>query len=242
MKEKREKKKKTNRKKRWIILSVLLAVLLILVIGGIHIYRHNQKTIDAILLANQQGEDGLEQKHRELTEKFHETILALPDSNTEILNERDHRKLKEGELTPEQTEELFEEAKKRAEETNSEQSESSAAKYTDVDELIEEFYVLKAKYLTGLDTLIRQGKNEWRSKPSSEKTLTARFQMAQKCIGWGTALEAECDAEMNALLAKLETALIANGQDTSLVDEIRSIYEEEKQVKRAMLIEEYYPK
>ena len=248
MEENQKTKKQANRKKKWIILSILIVVLLGLVIGGFCIYYHNQKTIDALILAGQQGEEGLKQNHLELTDKVHETVLALPDSNTEILNERDHRKLKGGDLTPEQTADIFSEARKRAEDNSAEEdstvptTESSAIEYTDIDALIERFYVLKAKYLTGLDTLIRQGKNEWRSKPSSEKTLTARFQMAQKCIGWGTALEAECDVEMNALLSELETALIASGQDTSLVNEIRSLYEEEKQIKRAMLIEEYYPK
>jgi len=243
-------KKKTNRKKRWIILSILLAVLLLLVMGACYLYYQHRDTIDAMILAGQYGKEGLEQKHQDLTLQFHDTITELPDSHTEILNERDHRKLKEGELTPEQTEELFSEARKRAgiidpDENSASEAESTpttpAIEYTDIDALIEEFYVLKAKYLTGLESLIRQGKNEWRAKPKSEQTLTARFQMAQKCISWGTALEAECDAEMNALLSKLEVALIANGEDTSLVDKIRSLYEEEKQIKRAMLIEEYYP-
>lgn len=235
------------------MLAILLIILSVLIVGGFHIYKNNKKTFDAIQLAGQYGEEGLEQKHLELTNQFHDTLLELPDSNTEILNARDHRKLKEGELTPEQTEEIFSEARKRAgiilpENTTSEQvpaeepMESPPPAYTDVDALIEDFYVLKSKYLTGLDRLIRQGKNEWRAKPKSQQTLTARFQMAQKCMAWGEALEAECDAEMEVLLSKLEAALIANGKDTSLVNEIRGIYTQEKQIKRAMLIEEYYPK
>ena len=242
---KRKKIKKPNKKKRWIVLSIVLAILAVLTIGGFHIYRYHQKTIDALILVGTYGKDGLEQKHQELTEQFHETVLTLPDSNTQILNERDHRKLKEGELTPEQTEEIFAAARERAEDNSKDIAETEkpiTPVYTDIDALIEEFYVLKAKYLTGLERLIRQGKNEWRAKPKSEQTLTARFQMAQKCIDWGTALEAECDAEMELLLSKLESALLANGEDTSMAAEIRRLYEEEKQIKRAMLIEEYYPK
>ena len=286
MKEKKAKNKNSKKKKWWIILLILLVLSVVLLIGGIHFYRHNQQTIDAIRLANQEGEEGLEQKQKELTDVFHETVLNIPDSHSEILNERDHRKLKGGDLTPEQTAEIFAEARKRAgieldengsPVTNSEESdaqntaedsttdtvatpqsqetqstetnqtsesqpETSAVEYTNIDALIEDFYVLKSKYLTGLEGVLRQGKNEWRAKPKSEHTLTARFQMAQKCMSWGTALEVQCDAEMNVLLSELESALIANGESTALVGQIRSLYEQEKSVKRAALIGEYYPK
>ena len=286
MKEKKAKNKNSKKKKWWIILLILLALSVVLLIGGIHFYRHNQRTIDAIRLANQEGEEGLEQKQKELTDVFHETVLNIPDSHSEILNERDHRKLKGGDLTPEQTAEIFAEARKRAgieldengspvtnseesdaqntaedsttdtvatsqsqetqstetNQTSESQTETSAVEYTNIDALIEDFYVLKSKYLTGLEGVLRQGKNEWRAKPKSEHTLTARFQMAQKCMSWGTALEVQCDAEMNVLLAELESALIANGENTALVGQIRSLYEQEKSVKRAALIGEYYPK
>ncbi|MBE7018662.1 MAG: hypothetical protein E7413_02140 [Ruminococcaceae bacterium] len=286
MREKKAKNKNSKKKKWWIILLILLVLSVVLLIGGIHFYRHNQRTIDAIRLANQEGEEGLEQKQKELTDVFHETVLNIPDSHSEILNERDHRKLKGGDLTPEQTAEIFAEARKRAgieldengspitnseesdaqntaedsttdtvatpqsqetqsTETNQDsesQTETSAVEYTNIDALIEDFYVLKSKYLTGLEGVLRQGKNEWRAKPKSEHTLTARFQMAQKCMSWGTALEVQCDAEMNMLLAELESALIANGESTALVGQIRSLYEQEKSVKRAALIGEYYPK
>ena len=286
MKEKKAKNKNSKKKKWWIILLILLVLSVVLLIGGIHFYRHNQQTIDAIRLANQEGEEGLEQKQKELTDVFHETVLNIPDSHSEILNERDHRKLKGGDLTPEQTAEIFAEARKRAgieldengspvtnseesdaqntaedsttdtvatsqsqetqstetNQTSESQTETSAVEYTNIDALIEDFYVLKSKYLTGLEGVLRQGKNEWRAKPKSEHTLTARFQMAQKCMSWGTALEVQCDAEMNVLLAELESALIANGENTALVGQIRSLYEQEKSVKRAALIGEYYPK
>lgn len=289
MKEKTQKNKNSKKKIWWIILLILLVLSVVLVIGGIHFYRHNQKTIDAIKLANQEGEEGLAQKQKELTDVFHETVLNIPDSHSEILNERDHRKLKGGDLTPEQTAEIFAEARKRAgieldengvplpaesdvqsdadtkpttadsenptsdenqsqateatqaEQTETSQTDASTVQYTNIDALIEDFYVLKSKYLTGLDGVLRQGKNEWRAKPKSEHTLTARFQMAQKCMSRGSALEVQCDAEMNVLLAKLESALIANGESTALVGQIRSLYEQEKNVKRAALIEEYYP-
>ncbi len=252
--------KNSVKQKRWVWLLVLTAIIAVLLVSGVFAYTythtHYQKTIDAIATVNEYGVDGLEQKQQELTEQFHETVLDLPDSHSEILNERDHRKLKEGELTPEQTAQIFEEARKRSgisKDTNEEPSkepasseepkkEEPAVTYTDVDVLIERFYVLKSKYLTGLEQVIRRGKNEWRAKPKSEQTLSARFQMAQKCMAWGEALEAECDAEMEVLLAELTVSLNATGQSTAMADEIRALYQEEKNIKRAMLIEEYYPK
>ena len=249
MKKRTEKKKKSS-KKIWCILIVLLLVLTAVTITGILHWNRYQKTVDAILMVDEYGEAGLEQKHQELTDKFHETVLNLPDSNMEILNQRDHRKLQGGDLTPEQTAQIFEEARKRSdvplpkEEITpaSENATEEPIKYTDVDVLIEQFYVLKSKYLTGLEQVLRRGKNEWRAKPKAEQTLTARFQMAQKCMAWGEELETECDAEMEVLLAELEKSLKATGQSTSLADEIRTLYQEEKNIKRAMLIEEYYPK
>lgn len=248
---------KKNRKKIWCLIIILLLILIgVATVGAFHLYQHNQKTFDAMVMVNEYGAEGLEQRQQELTDEFHNTVLDLPDSHMEILNERDHRKLKGGDLTPEQTAQIFEEARKRSGIPSSEETDHSTQaapvptkapaeeapiQYTDVDVLIEQFYVLKSKYLTGLEQVIRRGKNEWRAKPKSEQTLTARFQMAQKCMAWGEALEAECDAEMAVLLAELETSLKATGQSTSLADEIRALYQEEKNVKRAMLIEEYYP-
>lgn len=66
--------------------------------------------------------------------------------------------------------------------------------------------------------------------------------MAKKYAKLGSELEAECDKKMNSLLGELEKELKATGQSTSIITEIRNLYNEEKAIKKAALIEAYYPK
>ena len=65
--------------------------------------------------------------------------------------------------------------------------------------------------------------------------------MAEKCMSMGNALEVECDAEMEALIEELRASLVASGQSTAIISEIRATYEEEKRLKKAALIDRYYP-
>ena len=111
-----------------------------------------------------------------------------------------------------------------------------------INQLIAEFYLLEAEFLNKIDDLIEQGKAERQSIPKEERTLSVKLDMAKKYAKLGSALEAECDKRVNTLLEQLETELKATGQSTSIVTDIKNFYSEEKAIKKAALIDSYYPK
>lgn len=260
-------KKKSVRKWLWVFLIFLLLLLIAATAVTATFYHYRKEEEDAFLYSEQYTEDELKQKHRDLNFEVHDTLKAkLPEANMDILNERDRRKLSGGDLSPEQTAEIFREARKRAgipdphessqdgtalplesSSQTSPDSNSTASpgqkpvSYRSVDTLIEEFYILKARYVSSLDGILRQCKTEWRSKPKEERTFSARLVMAEKCMSMGNALEVECDAEMEALIEELRASLVASGQSTAIISEIRATYEEEKRLKKAALIDRYYP-
>ena len=252
------KQKKSKWRYWWIVLLVLLVA-----IGSATIWfvQAHPELMQIFGYAGEYTEDELEQKHRDLSSHTHEVVAEVSDMNMSILNDRDRRKLSGGDLTPEQTAEIFREARKRAglpevtpqptAERELSPSASPGASPTespkpvqcrDVDTLIEEFYILKAKYLTNLDGLVRQCKTEWRSKPKAERTFSARLAMAEKCMRLRNALEVECDAEMAALVSELRLSLTKSGKSTAIITEIQNIYNEEKSIKKAALMDRYYPK
>lgn len=277
----KEKRKKSKWRYFWFGLLILLILAGATTAWAIH---QKQEMLQTLNYVDQYTQEELKQKHKDLNTHVHDVVSTLPEANMDILNERDLRKLAGGDLTPEQTADIFKEARKRAgmpeksdspvpsavpseapvntsignnflTEITAENPAPSAApsggttlaeqpkpSYRDVDTLIEAFYVLKAKYVTNLDGILRQCKTEWRSKPKSERTFSARLVMAEKCMQLGSALEVECDAEMAALIGELRLALSESGQSTAIISEIQGIYEEEKRIKKAYLIDRYYPK
>ncbi len=260
--------KNHQKKSKWIwIVIILFLVLLIaasVVVATVAHYRKGMET--AFSYSDQYTEEELEEMHKDLNHSVHDTIQTLlPEANIDILNDRDRRKLSGGDLTPEQTAEIFREARKRAGLPEQEPIDGSLLENVaspspspvssgaptvsstppvpprSVDTIIQSFYVLKSKYVTSLDKLIRQCKVEWRAKPKSEQTFSARLVMAEKCMRLGNVLESECDAEMASLMAELKAALTQGGQSTSIISEIQAIYDQEKQLKKAALISRYYP-
>lgn len=102
-----------------------------------------------------------------------------------------------------------------------------------VSSLLAQVYVLKAEYSSSIDSLLSQGKSELSSGASSTTELM------QKYLKLGTELEKNCDSRIDGLLEELTAELQNTGQDTGIVDEIRSSYEQEKSLKKAELLSKY---
>lgn len=251
----------------WIVIILVLVLLIAAAVVGATVAHYRKGMEEAFTYSEQYTEEELKELHKDLNHNVHDTIQTLlPEAHIDILNDRDRRKLSGGDLTPEQTAEIFREARKRAGLPEQEPMDSNLlenvaspspspvssgaptvsstplpAPPRSVDTIIESFYILKSKYVTSLDQLIRRCKVEWRAKPKSEQTFSARLVMAEKCMRLGSVLEAECDAEMASLMAELKAALTQSGQSTSIISEIQAIYDQEKQLKKAALISRYYP-
>lgn len=96
-----------------------------------------------------------------------------------------------------------------------------------------EIYLLKAEYTAWLEDTYDQAIADYNALEESERTATAKYRIGMSCMKEALAKEKECDAQMADLEQKISDLLKEMGEDTSLVDDIQTAYEEEKALKKA---------
>ncbi len=105
--------------------------------------------------------------------------------------------------------------------------------------LIAKLYVLKASYMSKLDGLEGQAKAEYSNTPAEKRTAAWKGSMISKYSSRVAALEGECDAKVEGIIAQIKAEISKNGGDMSIINTIRSTYETEKQIKKAHYMNTY---
>lgn len=108
-----------------------------------------------------------------------------------------------------------------------------------IDDIIAEIYLLRATYLNKIENLIASTKAEYVALPKDQHNLSGKMRVIERMIPKGEALEAACDAEMEVLLGRLKNILVAHGEDTSIIQEIRNAYTQQKELKQMELYGQY---
>ncbi len=220
-------------------LKIVLLVLFALILSAIIVFLYSQKdNLKALSYASRYSQEELAQKEQAVNAKLQEIVEKLPDVQVNQLTEEEQKKLENGEISAEEALSIISGAPQEDKQSRGDAKPQTSS----VNAIIAKFYLLKAEYLNSINGLIAQGKSEWRSLPKKERTLTAKLNMANKYLGMGSSLEGACDGRMQQLLAELESELVATGQNTAIIGEITALYNEEKAVKKAALIDAYYPK
>lgn len=112
-----------------------------------------------------------------------------------------------------------------------------------IEEIIAEIYLLRAEYLNTIDKTIAQAKQEYIALPREKHTLQGKMQfVTNTLVPRGNALEAECDAKINKLLDELKGILNELGESTAIIDEIKKVYQEQKDLKLTELTNQYSSK
>ncbi len=112
-----------------------------------------------------------------------------------------------------------------------------------IEEIIAEIYLLRANYLNAIDKTIEQARREYMALPKDRHTLQGKMQFVTTVlVPRGNALESECDAEIERLLLELKGVLSDLGESTALVDEIKKVYKEQKDLKLTELTNQYSSK
>lgn len=101
--------------------------------------------------------------------------------------------------------------------------------------LVGELYVLEASYSGKLEALLDSAIAEYSSLPPEKHTLASKLDIGLRYVGIATSMEQRCDEQVATLLSEIERVLIAAGQDTALVGEIKTAYHNEKN-----LMKDYY--
>jgi len=125
------------------------------------------------------------------------------------------------------TKEELEDSKKESElNSDKKSSEQRAA------ECVARMYVLKSNFESRLGALYEQAKQDYISVPNSQRSAR-KTEVVKKVYSRAVALENECDAQVEVVLAELDSILKKNGQDRALVSKIRKAYNDEKSLKKA---------
>ena len=118
--------------------------------------------------------------------------------------------------------------------------ESASESDKKVETLIAKLYVQKSVYLGKLDSIESQARSEYKSlRIGGMEKQAAQQQLVKKYLSQVSSWETTCDGVVNGILAEIKAELSKSGKDTSIVDTMRSAYQEEKKLKKAYFINRY---
>lgn len=104
--------------------------------------------------------------------------------------------------------------------------------------IIARVYVLREDFLGRLDALMNQAIAEFGKIPAEERTASKLAAFASGYLSIGFDMEAECDAQIEAIVVELETLLKENNGDLSIAQTVYDTYVEEKSLKKAWYMAE----
>jgi len=108
-----------------------------------------------------------------------------------------------------------------------------------IAEIVTRMYVLKSEYTGAIDGIVASMKAEYVKLPAEQRNRSAKQSIAARYMGQINAMEIQCDAQVNAIVAELRTLLKNNGRDTALADAIVSTYASEKENTKAYYLSTY---
>ncbi|MBO5364800.1 MAG: hypothetical protein J6A56_04995 [Clostridia bacterium] len=218
---------------------IALIVILVFAVGiGIlaWVQANNLKALRLFRYTQEERQNLLNQNE----EAIHAMLETLPVEPLSPLTEEQEAMLQRGEITEEEALQMIMGnlvGKKPETETPS----KTVVKNEDnkkLQELLARVYLLRSTFTGKLDGLVGEAKSEY----IAQKKATGKADkvtIGSRYISKGLALESECDGQMEALLGEIEAELARSGGDTSIISQIRSVYNNEKSIKKANLLSRY---
>ncbi len=257
---------KNKKKKSHKVLCCILLILLILIIAFVALYIWQRNNINAVLDAAKYSEDDIQQQivdskdevqseleeHdivglRDFTFEEEEQIrkgqLSVDDAIARIMEESDVAESKtasdgnssnHGDNVSDKTADNKEPVNTAPSVSNTDKPavDTAGREKAILTEYTQRLYALKASYLGQLGNLIDQAKAA-KKNGASNKALMSQY------LGQAASLEGQADSQVNALLSELTQKLNSIGADTSIVNTMRSAYENEKSLKKSYYLSLY---
>ena len=241
--------KKIPRKKSKKGLIVFLSILTVVIVG-ITVFAVNQyNNIKAISYMTRYTSKEREVLIRDNSERIDSIMERLPDVNVRPLTDDEEEMLNNGEMSegdalnvimgkdtesnPEIETETVREDVKATAELKQEDGEDIQSKEK-INELVARVYLLRSNFTGKINSLVEQAKAEF-IKGGSSNALG----LARKYMNLGLGLESECDGQIEIILQELSGELEKSGGDMSIIDDIKTAYDNEKSLKKAELIDKY---
>lgn len=104
-----------------------------------------------------------------------------------------------------------------------------------VSEIVSELYVIQADFMNRLEAVGNQAYADYKATSYDRSQVMTIVDSYTATVG---AMEAECDGKVNGLLKELDAELKKNGEDRSMVKEIRNYYYKEKSLKKSYYMDQ----
>lgn len=241
--------------KRWMkILCIVLALLAALLAG---LYWWQRENLKAVKDAASHSSEELEEKLAENQQQIRDVVDAAPEIVVREVTEEERQALRDGTMTQEELIERLldpgeqsdstaapgmeetppgEDAKAPAETPTlpAEQPKPVEDLYQkELSAIIAKVYVLREDFTMALDNMYDEAKAEYIALPAEKRTKSNLMVLASKYLSKATALEKECDARMDEIVADMEKLIQENNGDMSLVDTVVYSYANEKSLKKS---------
>lgn len=110
---------------------------------------------------------------------------------------------------------------------------------SEVEAVMAKFYALQSSFVGQLESLKNSTVSAYKAIPVGQRTIQKRAAMGKAAISQATALESQCDAQMNALLDELSGALKRAGMSQELISDVRYYYASEKGYMKASYMNQF---
>lgn len=222
-----------HQKKSHKTLKVILMIICILIVAALALAFWQRENITAVIEGYKTSDEDIQQQ---ISDSKKDIESELEEYNIQGLRDftfEEEEAIRKGQMTAEEAV-----AKIIAESGQSGSSENGTAQDTSnsksdsgavISEYTVKLYTLKATYLGQIGNLIDQAKAEYKNGTSASSLMS-------NYLGKAASLESEADSKVDALLSELKGKLDSVGADTSIVNKMRSSYENEKQLKKAYYV------
>ena len=140
---------------------------------------------------------------------------------------------------PEQSETKPKPSKPESTETETEKPKSVSEANEEISRLVARVYVIQMDFIAKLGGIEAKARAEIAKLPEKQQTYDRKIAIGKSYVGEMSALEAQCDGEISAIVSRVRKLLTDSGQPTALADTIKSSYEREKSLKKAYYVNRY---
>ena len=235
--------------KRWWKLLLAAVLVLALVLAGLA--WRQQENLKAVRDALRYSREELEQQLADNQQTIRDAVDDAPEVSVREVTDEERQALRDGTVTREELIEslLNTESTEAAGEppvssTVPEQPVETAkpvelpkpaeqAYQRELSALIAKVYVLREEYTMALDDMYNAAKADYKALPKEKRTKRALMDLAGSYLDRASALEAQCDAQMDETVAAMEALIQTNSGDMTLVDQVVYAYANEKSLKKA---------
>ena len=214
-------------KKRYVVL-IILAVFLVVVFAIAFAHRD---LIQAAKLGLTMDAETILANQEEMDKEFEASLgiegMVTEEMVAEAQKEIDNLVNGMAEDVAERAESVGASAEQSVQQASAATAEDIVAKYT------AKLYGVRGSFQGRLNGLMASAEAEFMSLPPEQRTSAAKRSIVYSKIGQGEAMEAECDAIVESILGQMQAELVAAGQSTAPVGQLRSQYQNAKASQKA---------